>query len=130
MMVAALTGISSHVISDLKLGKPRTIELQSAHNVITLSEVNPGDHIFLTAIAPEDISAGDSGIILEVQMVSISMKRMVEYSHASFFEERERTSARVQLKYCGTSIIKEVGDKACCKATRLDVVKCTCFHAV
>jgi hypothetical protein len=130
MMVAALTGISPTVIADLKLGKPRTIELQSAHNVITLSEVNPGDHIFMTAIAPEDLSPGDSGIILDVQMVSISMKRVIEYSHATFFEERERTSARIQLKYCGTSIIKEVGNRACCKATHVDVVKCTCFHAV
>jgi len=130
MMVAALTGISPQVIADLKLGRPRTIELQSAHNIITLSEVQPGDPIFLTSIAPEDLSPGDSGIILEVQMVSISMKRLIEHSHANFFEERERTSARVQLRYCGTSIVKEVGDLGCCKAARVDVVKCTCFHAI
>ena len=130
MMVAALTGISPIVIADLKLGKPRTIELQSTHNVITLSEVNPGDHIFLTAITPDDLSPGDSGIILDVQMISISMKRVIEYSHGTFFEERERTSARIQLKYCGTSIVKEVGNKTCCKATYVDVVKHTCFHAV
>jgi Uncharacterized conserved protein len=130
MMVAALTGISPQVIADLKLGRPRTIELQSAHNIITLSEVQPGDPIFLTSVAPEDLSPGDSGIILEVQMVSISMKRLIEYSHANFFEERERTSARVQLRYCGTSIVKEVGDLEYCKAARVDVVKCTCFHAV
>lgn len=130
MMVAALTGISPQVIADLKHGKPRTIELQSAHNIITLAEVQPGDPLFLTSIAPEDLSAGDSGIILEVQMISISMKRLIEYSHASFFEERERTSARVQLKYCGTSIIKEVNEVGCCRAARVDVVKSTCFHAV
>ncbi len=130
MMVAALTGISQQVIADLKLGRPRTIELQSAHNIITLAEVQPGDPIFLTSVAPEDLSTGDSGIILEVQMVSISMKRMIEYSHASFFEERERTSARIQLRYCGTSIVKEVNEVGCCKAAHVDVVKCTCFHAV
>jgi len=130
MMVAALTGISPQVIADLKLGKPRTIELQSAHNIITLSEVNPGDHIFLTSIAAEDLSPGDSGLILTVQAVSISMKRVIEYSHGHHFEERERTSARVQLKYCGTSIVKESGTLSCCKAYYADVVKCTCFHAV
>ncbi|MCP1662021.1 MAG: DUF473 domain-containing protein [Methanocalculus sp. MSAO_Arc1] len=130
MNVAALTGISPQVITDLKQGKPRTIELQSAHNIVTLSEVNPGDHLFLTHVAPEDLSTGDSGIILEVQAVSISMKRMVEFSHGSFFEERERTSARVKLRYCGTSIIKSVIENSYCKATTVDVIKCTCFHAV
>ncbi len=130
MIIAALTGISPSIINDLKQGKPRTIELQSAHNIITLSKVQPGDHIFLTSVAPEDLSQGDSGIILLVQMVSIAMKRMIEYSHASFFEERERTSARVQLRYCGTSIVKGIEERGCCEATYVHVVKASCFHAV
>ena len=42
MKINALTGISAAVIAELKKGKPRTIELQSAHNIITLIDVLPG----------------------------------------------------------------------------------------
>ncbi|MFA5237864.1 MAG: DUF473 family protein, partial [Methanoregula sp.] len=51
MKCAALTGISPEVIRDLRTGKPRTIELQSTHNIVTLDGIEPGPevHIFMTS---------------------------------------------------------------------------------
>ena len=40
MRCAALTGISPEVIKDLRGGKPRTIELQSMHNIVSIAGVN------------------------------------------------------------------------------------------
>ena len=92
MKCAALTGISPDVISDLKKGKTRTIELQSTHNIVSIAHVKPGpdSHIFLTSIDLEDLDPGDQGICVIVLATSVSMKRIVEFSHASYFEERER----------------------------------------
>ena len=39
MKCAALTGISPEVIKDLKKGNPRTIELQSTHNIVSIATV-------------------------------------------------------------------------------------------
>ena len=57
MKCAALTGISPEIIKDLKAGRPRTIELQSTHNIVTIAEVEPGPetHIFLTSIDLADL---------------------------------------------------------------------------
>src|SRR5665647_3452117 len=102
MRCAALTGISPEVIKDLRGGKPRTIELQSMHNIVSIAGVVPGPdiHVFMTSIDLDDLSPGDTGICVIMLAASISMKRMVEFSHGSYFEERERMSARVQVKYC------------------------------
>lgn len=50
MECIALTGIFPQVIEELKKGIPRTIELTSAHNVISLTQVTPGSLIFLTTV--------------------------------------------------------------------------------
>jgi hypothetical protein len=128
---AALTSISPELIRDLKAGRIRTIELQSTHNIITIREVEPGPetHIFLTSTDLEDLSPGDAGICVYVLAVSIAMKRIVEVSRGSYYEERERTSARVQVKYCASSVIKEVFYEGICKPVSVEVVKSTCFHA-
>jgi len=127
----ALTGISPEVIKDIKSGRPRTIELQSAHNIVTVAEIEPGPeaHIFLTSVDLADLGSGDSGICASVLSTSISMKRIVEFSHGSYFEERERMSARVQLKFCASSAIKEVFNEGPTHPTYVEVVKTSCFHA-
>jgi hypothetical protein len=64
-----------------------------------------------------------------VNSVSISMKRTLEVTNALYFEERERTAARMQVKYCGTSSVKKVESRGMGRPVIVDVVKTTCFHA-
>jgi len=131
MRCAALTGISPEVIKDLRGGKPRTIELQSMHNIVSIAGVVPGPdiHVFMTSIDLDDLSPGDTGICVFMLAASISMKRMVEFSHGSYFEERERMSARVQVKYCASSSVKQVFHEERFGPTQVEVLKSSCYHA-
>lgn len=129
MKIAAITGISPNVIAELKKGKPRTLELQSAHNIITLTDVLPGDHVFMTHIDLDDICSGDPGIIVEVLSITINMKRMVEYINPYYYEEKERMSARIQVKYVDNTIAKSVDGRNWVKPTVVDVLPSAVFHA-
>ncbi|WP_292369512.1 DUF473 domain-containing protein [Methanoregula sp. UBA64] len=131
MKCAALTSISPDVIRDLRSGRPRTIELQSTHNIVTLADVEPGPdvHIFMTSIDTEDLSPGDSGICVYLISSAISMKRIVEFSQGTYYEERERMSARIQVKYCASSVVKEVFHEGICSPTQVEVLKSSCYHA-
>jgi hypothetical protein len=131
MRCAALTGIAPEVIKDIKAGRPRTIELQSTHNIVTMATVEPDPetHIFMTSIDIEDLGPGDAGICVSVLSSSITMKRIVEFSHGRYYEERERMSARVQVKYCATSVIKEVFHEGLMQPTEVEVLKSSCYHA-
>ena len=131
MKCAALTGISPDIIRDLKAGRPRTIELQSTHNIVTVANVVPGPdtHIFMTSTDIEDLSPGDAGICVFLLASTISMKRMTEFSHGLYFEERERMSARVQVKYCASSVGKVVYHEALCSPNFVEVFKSSCYHA-
>ncbi len=131
MRCAALTGISPEVIKDIRAGRPRTIELQSAHNIVTIASIEPGPdtHIFMTSIDLADLGPGDAGICVFVLSSSITMKRIVEFSHGLYYEERERMAARVQVKYCASSIIKEVFHEGLTQPTEVEVLKSSCYHA-
>lgn len=132
MRCAALTSIAPEILRDLKSGRPRTIELQSTHNIVTIAGVEPGSdtHIFMTSIDVEDLSPGDAGICVYLLATTLSMKRIVEYSHGGIvYEERERMSARVQVKYCASSVIKEVFHEGLMKPTEVEVLKSSCYHA-
>jgi hypothetical protein len=132
MRCAALTGIAPEVIKDIRAGKPRTIELQSTHNIVTLASVEPGPetHIFMTSIDLDDLGPGDAGICVYVLSLSITMKRLVEYTHGGrYFEERERMSARVQVKFCATSVIKDVHHEGLTEPVEVEVLKSSCYHA-
>src|SRR5208337_3014192 len=131
MRCAALTGISPEVIRDLRTGRPRTIELQSTHNVVTLAGVEPGPdvQIFMTSTDVEDLGPGDTGICVDLLTSAISMKRIVEYSQGVYYEERERMSARVQVKYCFSSVVKEVFHESLCAPTQVEMLKSSCYHA-
>lgn len=130
MRCAALTGIAPDVIRDLKAGRPRTIELQSTHNVVTMASVEPGPetHIFMTSIDLDDLGPGDAGICVYVLSSAITMKR-IEIAHGNHYEERERMSARVQVKYCATSMIKEVFHEGITQPVTVEVLKSACYHA-
>jgi len=131
MKCAALTGISPEIIKDLRGGKSRTIELQSMHNIVSIAEVKPGpdSHIFMTSIDLEDLDPGDQGICVIVLATSVSMKRMVEFSHGLYYEERERMSARIQVKYCASSVVKQVFRESVFGPTTVEVLKSSCYHA-
>jgi hypothetical protein len=131
MKCAALTGISPDVIKDIRAGRPRTIELQSTHNIVTIAAIEPGPdtHMFMTSVDLADLGSGDAGICVYVLSTSITMKRIVEFAHGSFFEERERMSARVQVKFCAASTVREVFHEGICKPTEVEVLKSSCYHA-
>lgn len=129
MEVPALTSLSPEILKELKRGLPRTLEVQSAHNVITIANVNPGDHIFMTSVDPEDLSPGDRGIMADVLTIGVSMKRIIEYAAGSHYEERERTAVRIQVRYCAESTIKGVFSRDNFEPTRVDVVRGSCAHA-
>lgn len=131
MKCAALTGISPQVIKDLRRGQPYTIELQSTHNIVSIAGIVPGPdtHIFMTSIDLDDLSPGDTGICVIVLATSITMKRIVEFSFGTHFEERERMSARVQVKYCASSVVKQVFHEEICGPTQVEVLKSSCYHA-
>jgi hypothetical protein len=131
MRCAALTGVSPEVIRDLRTGRPRTIELQSTHNVVTIAGVEPGPgvQIFMTSTDIEDLGPGDTGICVDLLSSVISMKRIVEYTQGAYYEERERMSARVQVKYCFSSGVKEVFHERLCAPTQVEILKSSCYHA-
>ncbi len=129
MEAPALTSISPEILRELKRGLPRTLEVQSAHNVITIANVRPGDHIFMTSVDPEDLSPGDRGIMADVLTIGVSMKRIIEYARGSHYEERERTAVRIQLRYCAESTIKGVPERDAFSPTLVDVVRVSCAHA-
>ena len=83
----------------------------------------------MTSIDLDDLDPGDQGICVIVLATSVSMKRMVEFSHGSYFEERERMSARMQVKYCASSAVKQVFHEEMFGPTQVEVLKSSCYHA-
>jgi uncharacterized protein len=129
MQCAALTGISQNVIKELKMGRSRTLELQSTHNVVTVGGLEPGTPIFMTSVDMEDLGIGDQGIVVDILSISISMKRLVEYAQGLILEEHERMSARVKVKYCCTSTVRSVAHEGMFNPVHVEVVKCCTYHA-
>lgn len=129
MEVPALTSIAPEILRELKRGLPRTLEVQSAHNVVSIAGIEPGTHLFMTSVDPDDLSPGDRGILVDVLTIGVSMKRIVEFSYASYYEERERTAVRLQVRYCAESTIKMVVANETLQPTMVDVVRMPCCHA-
>lgn len=125
----ALTGIGPHIIEELKKGKPRTLELQSAHNLISLTTVSPGDVLLLTQVDLDDFTAGDRGIIVQVISLTINMKRLVEYAAPYHYEERERMSARIQVRYMNSAMAKSVEGKSWGEPTFAEVLRPSHYRA-
>jgi hypothetical protein len=126
----ALTSIASEIIRELQRGKARTLELQSTPNVITLAGLEPGSAVFMTSVDLEDITPGDSGIIVEILSISITMKRMVEFTQGLHYEERERMSARIKVRCIGSSTVKNVARESLIRPVSVEVVKSACYHAL
>ncbi|NLA38213.1 MAG: DUF473 family protein [Methanomicrobiales archaeon] len=129
MKCAALTGISQSVIAELKSGRARTLELNSAHNIITLTDTTPGECVFMTSVNQEDLSPGDAGIMVDLLALNISMKRVVEFVNPSFFEERERMSARIKVQFRGTTIARGVEGRSWGEPTKVEIIRSACYRA-
>lgn len=130
MECIALTSIFPQVIEELRKGIPRTVELTSAHNVISLSQVTPGSQLFLTTVDCEDLTVGDTGIIVEVITVAIAMKHTVETGHGYHIMEREKMSARCKVKYLSNSTIRAAVTRCSLTEPRVvNVVRPVVFHA-
>jgi hypothetical protein len=126
----ALTSIAPEIIRELQRGKARTIDLQSTHNVITLAGIEPGSAVFMTSENLEDLTPGDTGIIVELLSISITMKRMVEFTQGLHYEERERMSARIKVRCIGSSTVKNVTQESLIRPVSVEVVKSACYHAL
>jgi len=129
MKYAALTGISPTVIADLKRGRARTLELKSAHNIITLTEAAPGECIFITSVSEEDLSPGDPGIMADLLVLNIGMRRVVDFVNPFFYEEREQMSARIKVQFRGTTFASGVEGHKWGDPTRVEIIKSACYRA-
>jgi hypothetical protein len=128
MKYAALTGISPSVIAELKSGKARTLELNSAHNIITLTKTAPGECIFMTSVNEEDLSPGDPGIMVDLLALSIGMRRL-EVANSYFYEERERMSARIKVQFRGVTLARDVEGRNWGDPTKVEIVRSACYRA-
>ncbi|WP_332448866.1 DUF473 domain-containing protein [Methanoculleus sp.] len=128
MKYAALTGISPAVIAELQSGRARTLELNSAHNIITLTEAAPGECIFITSVNEEDLSPGDAGIMVDLLVLNIGMRR-VDFVIPSFSEELERMSARIKVQFRGTTIARDVEGRKWGDPTKVEIVRAACYRA-
>ncbi len=128
MKYAALTGISPAVIAELKNGKARTLELTSAHNIITLTEAAPGECIFVTSVNEEDLSPGDPGIMVDLLALNIGMRR-IEVANSFFYEERERMSARIKVQFRGITLTRDVEGRKWGDPTKVEIVRSACYRA-
>ncbi|MCT8336915.1 DUF473 domain-containing protein [Methanoculleus sp. Afa-1] len=128
MKHAALTGISPAVIAELKNGRARTLELTSAHNIITLTEAAPGECIFVTSVNEEDLSPGDPGIMVDLLALNIGMRR-IEVANSFFYEERERMSARIKVQFRGITLTRDVEGRKWGDPTKVEIVRSACYRA-
>ncbi|MEA1894587.1 MAG: DUF473 domain-containing protein [Euryarchaeota archaeon] len=107
MRCIALTGISNHVINDLKSRLLRTIEIRSPHNFSSVLHIDVGDLVFVTSTSPNDVTAGTTGLIARLQRRDISIHRVVQ-SNDFLHEEREAMMARVQLVAEGSGRVQRI----------------------
>ncbi len=126
MQVIGITGIMPEILAELKQGKPRTLEFVSAQNVVSAAAVSVGETVFISAVPQEDLTTGDAGILATVLTASVAMQRVSSAIPGVYYEERERLSVRLQLKYSCTSRVKAVTQRGCCAILRVDVLDCTC----
>jgi hypothetical protein len=129
MECIALTGISKETIAELKKGVPRTLELTSAHNIISLASAQADMDIFLTSIECEDITAGDSGILAHLISITISMKHIVTAGQ-SHICEREHATARIKVKFISNAKVR-TAPSTCVLAQRTvaDIIRPTGYLA-
>ena len=112
MQMVGIAGIAPEVIGELKKGRARTVEFVNAQNVISVPH--------------EDLTTGDAGIVATVTAVSVTMQRMSSAAPGIYYEERERLSVRLQMKFACTSHIRKVVERRNCHVLTVEVAECSC----
>ncbi len=107
MRLLALTGLSKESLSELSTRHVRTFEFHSANNVLTFSQLNVGDTVFLCEVPPSDLAPGICGAIATIKGFDTRMQH-VYYSSSSYHEEMETMSARAQMGYVSIGKIRKV----------------------
>ncbi|MCZ9311888.1 MAG: DUF473 domain-containing protein [Methanocorpusculum sp.] len=129
MQMVGIAGIAPEVIAELKKGRARTIEFINAQNVISASTVSVGDPIFISTVPHEDLAAGDIGIVATVTAASVTMQRISSAVPGVYYEERERLSVRLQMKFACTSHIRKVLEHEYCRVLTVEIAECSCPRA-
>ena len=129
MQMVGIAGIAPEVIAELKKGRARTIEFINAQNVISAAAVSVGDPVFVSTVPHEDLSSGDAGIVATVTAASVTMQRMSSAVPGIYYEERERLSVRLQMKFACTSHIRKVVERGYCRVLTVEVAECGCPRA-
>lgn len=129
MQMIGIAGIAPEVIAELKKERERTIEFINAQNVISAAAVSVGDPVFVSTVPHEDLSSGDAGIVATVTAASVTMQRMSSAVPGIYYEERERLSVRLQMKFACTSHIRKVVERGYCRVLIVEVAECGCPRA-
>lgn len=127
--MVGIAGISQEMIAELKKGRARTVEFVNAQNVVSAASVNVGDPVFVSTVPHEDLSTGDAGIVVTVTAASITMQRMSSTVPGMYYEERERLSIRMQMKFACVSHVRKVVERDYCRVLTVEVAECGCPRA-
>lgn len=129
MQMVGIAGIAPEVIAELKKERERTIEFINAQNVISVAAVSVGDPVFVSTVPHEDLSSGEAGIVATVTAASVTMQRMSSAVPGIDYEERERLSVRLQMKFACTSHIRKIVERGYCRVLIVEVAECGCPRA-
>lgn len=121
MRLLALTGLSKESLNELSRRHVRTFEFHSANNVLTFSELNVGDTVFLSEVPPADLAPGLCGAIATIKGFDTRMQH-VYYNSTDFHEERETMSARAQMGYVSIGKVKAVERAGLYEPVYVDVI--------
>lgn len=128
MEYVALTGMSEHVISELRHEHLLTIEVRSPHNFFGAYGSKVGDLLFLTHISFEDLKVGTMGILAKIINHHVLTYRTLQ-SNSNYCEEREATLLRIQLEPRYIARVMRVACNELCAVQKVDAEKLPCFNA-
>jgi hypothetical protein len=123
-----LTGMSEHVISELKQNRLLTIEIRSPHNFFAAMDLKPGDFLFLTRTCPDDLTGGNTGIVAKLLKTQMSTFRVLQ-SGEMYHEEREMTTLRLQLDPRCIARVRKVLNNRIGEVSKVDAEEIPLYNA-
>jgi len=126
MKCLVITGVSKRTLEDIVRRTIKTIELRSAHNVVTAFKAVEGSNVFLTTSKLHDIDKGTIGIIAEVVKKEITSHSLI---FASEVQESEMTVIRLRLNVKGLGRIVKVYNTDIIGITEAEVIEVNYFNA-
>ncbi|HIP63569.1 MAG TPA: DUF473 domain-containing protein [Archaeoglobus profundus] len=126
MKCLVITGVSKRTLDDIVKRIIKTIELRSAHNVVTAFKAAEGSNVFLTTSKLHDIDKGTVGIIAEVVKKEITSHSLI---FASEIQESEMTVIKLKLNVKGLGRIVKVYNTDILGITEAEVIEVNYFNA-